>query len=320
MAPVQVPSLKLYTGAEMPVVGLGTWKSKPGEVTQAVKDAIDVGYRHIDGAFVYGNEHEVGTGINEKIKEGVVKREDLFVVSKLWNTFHSQELVVPALKNTLSLLGLEYVDLYLIHWPFGFQEGGELFPKNDKDEVQLSQADFVDTWKGMEECVKLGLVKTIGLSNFNSQQIEEILKICTIKPSVNQVECHPYLNQKKLFEFCKSKGIIVTAYSPLGSADRPWAQPNDPKLVEDPKLIELGKKYGKTPAQIILRWLVQRGLIVIPKTVHKERLIENISLFDFTLTDEDMEYIYTFDCNGRVCALNWVKEAKHKHYPFNIEF
>ncbi|CAL8077539.1 unnamed protein product [Orchesella dallaii] len=293
-------------------------QSKPGEVTKAVKDAIDVGYRHIDGALAYQNENEVGDAINAKISEGVVKRDDLFVVSKLWNTFHRPDLVSVGLKKTLADLRLDYLDLYLIHWPQGYKEEGELFPKDAEGKFLYSDVDYVDTWKALEECVKQGLVKSIGISNFNSQQIERILSSATIKPAVLQVECHPYLNQKKLLELCKSKGITVTAYSPLGSPDRPWAKPDDPKLLDDPKLVELSKKLNKSPAQIILRWQVQRGVIVIPKTVNKTRLIENIDIFDFELSQQDMDYINSMDCGGRACVLEWVKD--HKHYPFNIEF
>ncbi|CAL8077542.1 unnamed protein product [Orchesella dallaii] len=314
----KVPSVALNNGRLMPVFGLGTWKSKPGEVTKAVKDAIDVGYRHIDGALAYQNENEVGDAINAKISEGVVKRDDLFVVSKLWNTFHRPDLVSVGLKKTLADLRLDYLDLYLIHWPQGYKEEGELFPKDAEGKFLYSDVDYVDTWKALEECVKQGLVKSIGISNFNSQQIERILSSATIKPAVLQVECHPYLNQKKLLELCKSKGITVTAYSPLGSPDRPWAKPDDPKLLDDPKLVELSKKLNKSPAQIILRWQVQRGVIVIPKTVNKTRLIENIDIFDFELSQQDMDYINSMDCGGRACVLEWVKD--HKHYPFNIEF
>jgi len=314
----QVPTIKLNTGHDVPVFGLGTWKSAPNVVNQTVKDAIDVGYRHIDCAYAYANEDEVGAAIKEKISEGVVRREDLFITSKLWNTFHSKDLVKVALMKSLKSLGLDYLDLYLIHWPFGYQEGEELFPKNDKGETILSNVDFVESWKGMEECFNLGLVKSIGLSNFNSQQISRILSICTVKPAMLQVECHPYLNQKKLIEFCRSKGICVTAYSPLGSPDRPWAKPDDPKLLDDPKLVELGKKLGKSPAQIVLRWMVQRNIAVIPKTVQKTRLIENLSIFDFTLSEDDMKYMDSLDCNGRLVVLEWANISPY--YPFKIEF
>jgi len=317
MAPA-IPKVTLNNGQEMPIFGLGTWKSKPGEVTEAVKNAIDVGYRHIDGALVYQNEPEVGAAIQAKFAEGVVKREDLFITSKLWNTFHKPELVVPSIKQTLKDLGTDYLDLYLIHWPMAYKEGDTLFPQDENGKTVYSDADYVDTWKGMEECVKLGLTKSIGLSNFNKAQIERILAVATIPPAVNQVECHPYLAQIKLVEFCKSKGIVMTAYSPLGSPDRPWAKPEDPKLLDDPKLIELGKKYNKSAAQVVLRWQTQRGIIVIPKSVHKHRLEENVNIFDFELSKEDMEYVFSFDRNGRALHLQWVSD--HPHFPFNDEY
>ncbi|XP_067008632.2 aldo-keto reductase family 1 member B1 [Anabrus simplex] len=316
MAP-KVPTVKFNNGKEIPIFGLGTWKSKPGEVTQAVKDAIDIGYRHIDCAMVYGNEPEVGEAIKAKIGEGVVKREDLFVTSKLWNTYHRTDMVIPALKKTLSNLGLAYLDLYLIHWPLAFKDGDDLFPEKD-GKIQFSDADYVDTWKEMEKAVKQGLTKSIGISNFNSEQVKRILEVAEIKPVTNQVECHPYLNQKKLIEFCKSKDITITAYSPLGSPDRPWAKPDDPQLMDDAKLKKVAEKYGKTPAQILLRYQVQRGNITIPKSVTKSRIKENFEIFDFELSAEDMKYIDTFDCNGRFCAMD--RGINHKDYPFNIDF
>ncbi|XP_076758598.1 aldo-keto reductase 1B [Xylocopa sonorina] len=315
---LNVPMMKFYNGNEVPAFGLGTWKSKPGEVTQAVKDAIDIGYRHIDCAHVYCNEKEVGAAIQAKIAEGVVKRQDLFVTSKLWNTYHRPDLVEPAIKKTLSDLGLEYLDLYLIHWPVAYKEGDELFPKNADDTIILSNADYVDTWKAMEPLVSKGLAKNIGVSNFNSEQIERVLKSCTIKPVTNQIECHPYLTQKKLSEFCKQRDILITAYSPLGSPDRPWAKPDDPKLLDDQKLGEVAKKYNKTPAQVLIRYQLDRGHIVIPKSVSKSRIAQNSQVFDFKLSAEDIAYIDTFDCNGRICPL--IGAGSSSFYPFHIPF
>ncbi|XP_059474492.1 aldo-keto reductase family 1 member B1-like [Neocloeon triangulifer] len=313
-----IPKVTLNNGLEIPIIGLGTWKSQPGVVTQAVKDAIDVGYRHIDCAHVYGNEKEVGAGINAKIKEGVVQRKDLFITSKLWDSHHHPDFVVAACMNTLKDLGLDYLDLYLMHYPIAYKAGFETHPTDENGKLMYSTDDYVDTWKAMEKLVDRKLVRSIGLSNFNSKQIERVLDVATIKPAMLQIECHPYLNQKKLIAFGRERGMSITAYSPLGSKDRPWAKPGEPVLLEDKKLHEMSTRLSRTPAQIVLRYQIQRGNVVIPKSVHKTRILENFAVFDFELSQEDMQLLDSFDKNTRFCTEP--SSVDHPDYPFNLEF
>jgi len=314
-------SVTLNIGKTMPLFGLGTWKSAPGEVARAVEHALKVGYRHIDAAFVYGNEKEVGEGI----RASGVPREEIFVTSKLWNTKHHPDDVEVACRKTLDDLVLDYLDLYLIHWPHAFQRGDNPFPKKESGEVIYDESLHpTDCWLEMEKLVKKGLVKSIGVSNFNSEQIVDVLKRGIIKPVTNQVECHPYLNQSKLLEFCQGHGITITAYSPLGSPDRPWAPAGEAGLLDDPKIKKIAAKYKKSSAQILIKWQLQRGVIVIPKSVNPGRIEENANIFDFKLTPEEIGQINSFNrADGRLIVpmMNGKpRDAAHKHYPFNIEF
>jgi len=278
-----------------------------------VKDAIDAGYRHLDCAYCYQNEKEVGAALAEKFADGTVKREDLFITSKLWNTFHSADSVQVGLKKTLADLGVDYLDLYLIHWPVSFEEGGDIFPKDEKDQYKCIVVDHAETWKAMEKCVELGLVRSIGLSNFNSEQVQGVLNGCSIKPVMNQVECHPFLNQAKLKDFCAERGVLLTAYSPLGS---PGTEGSTLGLLQNPEIQALATKYGKSTAQILIRYQIERGVVVIPKSVHKNRILENFDVFDFQMSAEDVAAIDGLNTNLRF--LDWLKGCPG--YSFGIEF
>ncbi|XP_074640720.1 aldo-keto reductase 1B-like [Tubulanus polymorphus] len=315
---IAVKSVTIANGVNMPVLGLGTWKSNAGECEQAVKDAIDCGYRHIDTAVAYLNEKEVGCAISAKIKDGTVKREDLFITTKLWNTFHRKDLVIPSIKESLKDLQLEYLDLFLIHWPMAYKEGEELFPKDKDGNFIFSDSPFIDTWKEMEKAVNQGLVKAIGLSNFNSKQVQMIIDEGTIKPANIQVECHPYFNNSKLLNFCRERNISFTAYSPFGAPQRGWQKDDEPLVIADERLKPIAEKHGKTPAQVVLRYIIQRGAIVIPKSVTRSRIEQNINVFDFELSEDEMKVIGSFEQKRRI-ALNWGPD-KHRDFPFHEEF
>lgn len=323
----------LPTGAKMPLLGLGTWKSKPGEVKASVEYALKNGYKHVDAAYVYGNESEVGEGIAAAFQAGAIKRDELFVTSKLWNSRHRKEVVKSSLKESLSMLQLDYLDLYLIHWPICFKlnDARDNIPKKEDGSMDYDVVEFAETWAALEECVDEGLVKAIGLSNFNSRQIDEVFACAAKhKPAVLQVESHPWLNQEALIAFAQAKGMVVTAYSPLGSPDRPWATEGEPTLLEDGRIKAIADKYnGKTNAQVCIRFQVQRGVVVIPKSVTPARIDANAAVFDFELSEEDMGVLRSFDKGpeGRIVVPRIpgpdgtlvARDAGHPFFPFKAE-
>ncbi len=258
----------LNNGVSMPMVGLGVFRCSEEEAYNAVKSALEVGYTHIDTAMIYANENAVG----QAIKDSKIPREKLFITTKLWNEDMRKDNQRNAIETSLKKLGLDYVDLYLVHWPV--------------------KEKFVPSWLEMEKIYKDGLAKAVGVSNFLIHHLEEIFKVSDLVPAVNQVEFHPYVVQKDLTDFCKKHNIQFESWSPLGAIKN--------GLLEDKTIVELAEKYGKTPAQIILRWNIDKGIVTIPKSSNKERQLQNISIFDFELSTEDVNKIDSLDRNERV--------------------
>lgn len=289
-------TITFRNGDKMPLFGLGTYQSKANDLHDAIISAIKDGYRMIDCAAYYKNEKIIGDTLHEVFKEGLVKREDLFITSKLWNNNHAPEHVEEALRNTLHDLRLDYLDLYLIHWPIALKHEVE-YPQKASDLLPLEKCPLAETWKAMEEMQTKGLCRHIGVSNFSIPKLQELIAEAKIKPEMDQVEMHPYLQQKELFRFCQSEGIFMTAYSPLG---RNLAIKDKPGLTQETIIVNLAKKYNCTPAQIIIAWGVQRGIVIIPKSVHPERIKENIKSLNISLSKEDMTQIATLDSHTRM--------------------
>jgi alcohol dehydrogenase (NADP+) len=298
LAPVNAaestPTLSLTGGAPMPSLGLGTWKSSPGTVGTAVRTAIELGYRHIDCAAIYGNEAEIGAALASAQRDGVVRREELWITSKLWNDCHSPEQVRPALAQTLADLQLEQLDLYLIHWPVVHRHG-VVMPSVAADQIALEQLPLRETWSAMEALVDAGLVRHIGVSNCSAVKLNGLLPHCRIRPVMNQIERHPWLQQNALLSFCQQQGIAVTAYSPLGSPAAGGPLP----LLSEPVISAIATAHDASPAQVLLAWGLACGTAVIPKSVQDARLAANLAAAQLKLSPAELEQIATLDRHHR---------------------
>lgn len=284
----------------LPALGLGTWKAEPGVVGEAVREAIRIGYRHIDCAPIYGNQAEIGEALKAAIESGEVQRKDLWITSKLWNSDHLQADVLPALERTLADLGLDYLDLFLVHWPVALRPG-VTFPRRGDDYLKDAEAPMSDTWAGMEQSVMRGMCRHIGVSNFSRTRIEKLLDFATIRPVVNQVECHPYLAQNALVDWLGEQDMILTAYSPLGSPDRSGMlkKPDEPALLEDPEILAIAAEHQLSAAQVLIAWALNRGTSVIPKSSDPQRLRENYAAGEVELSAADLATIDGLDRDYR---------------------
>ncbi|WP_189398871.1 aldo/keto reductase [Arenicella chitinivorans] len=298
------------TLTQIPPVGFGLWKLPPETCADTVYKAIELGYRHLDSASDYGNEREVGMGIKRALNDGLCTRDELWVTSKLWNTHHAREHVLPAIEKSLSDLQLDYLDLYLVHFPIAqtyvpietrYPAGWFFDPAADAPRMVPAKVPLSETWQGMEDIHAAGLARQIGVCNYNTGLLHDLLSYAHVKPAMMQIEAHPYLTQEPLLRLCAMNDIPVTAFSPLGALsylELDMATQQESVLSQQ-SVLEAAKRTGKTPAQVVLRWGIQRGTAIIPKTSKPERMIENAALFDFELSDAEMQSISALNQNRR---------------------
>lgn len=306
----QATTLKLPSGDRLPAIGFGLWKVENPAAAALVEQAARCGYRHFDCASDYGNEADVGVGLDKIAAAGICQRDELWVTSKLWNTNHKPEHVRPACERSLRDLHLDYLDLYLIHFPIALEyvppderypAGWFRDPGAPRPQMQPVRVPLADTWRAMESLVRAGLVRNIGVCNFGVSLLRDMLAYAEIRPAVLQVEMHPYLAQEKLVRFCREQQVAVTAFSPLGAASYfqlGMATPEQ-SVLGATQVRDIAARHGKSPAQIVLRWGVQRGTSIIPKTSRPERLRENIAIFDFELSPDEMNKISALDRHQR---------------------
>ncbi|EEQ82186.1 hypothetical protein NCER_101151 [Vairimorpha ceranae BRL01] len=284
--------VKLNSGYEIPMLGLGTWMiNDESKMEESIRNAIKNGYRNIDTALIYKNEKLIGNVIKKLIKEKVIKREDLFITSKLWNTYHEDP--EKGLRTTLDNLQLDYLDLYLVHWPVKLKSDKDFnFVENENGQKIVEKYDGVALWKKMESLVDKGLTRSIGVANHGIENLQKILNVCRIKPALNQFEIHPYLSQNELVDYCFKNGITVMSYSSLGGPN-----PNNVSLKDDKDIKAIAEKYKKTVPQVILSWLIMRDILIIPKSVSEEHIKENAGIFE--LSNEDFQKISKLNRNYR---------------------
>ncbi|MCX6780238.1 MAG: aldo/keto reductase [Candidatus Magasanikbacteria bacterium] len=290
--------INLNNGEKMPILGLGTWKSPQNKAGQAVEYAlVEAGYKHIDCAAIYRNEKEIGEAFGQIFASGKVKREDVFITSKLWDVAHATQDVAAACKQTLSDLQLDYLDLYLMHWGLSEnkkEEGDFLSGLGTVDvngKLTTPRISIRETWEAMQELVHAGLVKSIGVANFTGPMMVDLLSYAQIKPVVNQIELHPYNQQSRLVKFLQNQDIAVTAYSPLGTPGNVKSKGGDIILIEDETIKQIASNHSKSSAQILIRWAIQRNTIVIPKSITPENIKNNARIFDFELSGEEMKLV-----------------------------
>jgi alcohol dehydrogenase (NADP+) len=295
-----VKYITLASGDSMPMLGLGTWKAEPGIVYDAIRKAIELGYRHFDCAAIYGNESEIGSALKDAMTEGDVTRSELFITSKLWNDAHREADVEPALMDTLSDLQLDYLDLYLIHWPVAVKPGIGI-AQTPEEFFTLDEVPLSETWRAMEACVDKGLLRNIGVSNFSAAKLCDLLDHGRIQPAVNQIEAHPLLRQQTLKDFCDANGIVITAYSPLGSTDRPAAMKaaDEPSLFALPAVEQIAANRACSPVEVLIAWALNRGTAVIPKSVNPVHMASNLACTTLDLTQEEMQQLDSLDRHYR---------------------
>lgn len=305
--PLKVPSKELYTGARMPAIGLGTFGSDSvthEEVANSVREALSLGYRHLDCASVYGNEDKIGEVLIEIFDSGVIKREELWITSKVWNDKHGDGDVLLSCARTLKDLGLDYLDLYLVHWPFpNYHPPGCDINSRSPDSRAYIHENYMKTWRQMEQLVEMGLVRHIGTSNMTIPKLELVLRDCNIKPACNEMELHPHFQQQELFDYVVNKSILPIGFSPVGSPGRPDRDKTDDDTVdiEDPVIIAAAERLGVHPAVVCLKWAVQRGQVPIPFSANRKNILSNLKAVTGNfLTDAEMDAIAEADRNCRL--------------------